>query len=136
MPDDQDAPALEHLRGKREGTLIADEVPSRIKVVADGASGRLVFPAPGTALAAEHLTLFLPEEDPEDGEELQLMLSIEELDAAHEATDRWRAYHGEPRLSRWAGCTIEGARFRGRVVEHEAMNAGNPLRSAEPRLCK
>ena len=64
------------------------------------------------------------------------MLGLDELDAAHEAADRWRAYHGEPRLTHWAAAEIQGAKFQGSVVEHEALNAPNPFHSCEGRLCK
>src|SRR5262245_15568803 len=129
-------PALDHFRAHRQATVVADEVAHRIRFVSDTASGRLVFPAPGAVLAAEDLVMFVPEEDPEGGDELQLMVSIEDLDPGHEACDRWRAYHGEPRLSRWAAGLIEGAKFRGSVVEHGAMNAPSPLRQAEGGLCR
>lgn len=132
MSDD----ALAHFRAHREGTLIADERPIRLRYVTDPATGRLVFPADGATLAAESLVLFVPDEQPQIGNELQLMLEIEELDPGHAACDRWRAYHGDPRLARWGLCAIEGAKFAGRVVEHEPMAAPNPLAAAEPRLCR
>lgn len=133
-PSSNEAPA--HFRAHRQGTLIADDVPSHTRFILDGATGRLVFPAPGAALAAESLVLFIPEETPDGSGELQVMLSASELDPSAEACDRWRAYHGEPRLSRWAACAIEGAKFNGSVVDHEALNAPNPLRAEEPALCK
>jgi hypothetical protein len=126
--------ALEFFRSHRLGVLLADELAEPIRFVTD-AAGRLVFPAIGAVLAAESLVLFVPEEAP-DGDELQLMLSAEEANAEDEACDRWRTYHGEPRLSKWAVCTIEGAKLAGEVVEHEALAAPNPLRRDEGRLCR
>lgn len=132
MPDE---PALTHFRAHREGTLIADEVPGRVRFIADQ-RGRLVFPATGATLAAEDLTLFVPDETPDGSGELQLMLAAEALDPESEACDRWRAYHGEPRLARWAACQVLGAKFSGAVVDHEPMNRPNAVARAEPALCK
>jgi hypothetical protein len=128
--------ALAHFRAHREGTLIADDLPSRLRFVSDPTTGRLVFPVPGATFAAENPVLFVPDETPDGSGELQLMLSVRELDPAHAACDRWKVYHGEPRLSRWASCAIEGAKFEGELVGHERMHEPNALAAAEPRLCK
>lgn len=126
--------ALAHLRAHHSAVLLADETAHQVRFVLD--QGRVVFPDPGHVHLADSLTLFVPREDPSDDHELQLMLAAESLDPAHPATDRWRFYHGEPRLTRWAAATIQGARFDGRVVEHEPLAAPNPLAPVEGRLLK
>ncbi len=126
--------ARDHLHAHREGTLLADGSASTIRLVQD--RGRLVFPATPALAQAEEMTLFLPREDPADDDELQLMLSATQMDPADAGADRWQAYHGHPPLNRWAACTIDGARFKGRVVDHEPLNAPNPIAPAEPRLCR
>lgn len=130
-----DFPALTHLRGHREASLLADGTPFRVRFVLDR-EGRLVFPAEGAMLAAEDVTVFIPEEAPADEPELQLMVSVAELAGDDAACDRWRIYHGEPGVNLWAVAAIEGARFAGDVVEHEELARGNPLGAIEPRLCK
>jgi len=136
MPREPDAAgALSHLRSHHGGMLIADEVSHTTRYVLD--AGRIIFPAPGAVLDAIERTLFIPVEDPRDEPELQLMLESTALESASDAAaDRWRVYHGEPRLTRWAACAITGARFDGAVVEPELLNAPNPLAAGEPRLCK
>lgn len=135
MPDQAASAALSHLRAHHSGMLIADEVSHPTKYVLDG--GRLVFPAPGTVLEAFELVLFVPREDPADEPELQLMLEAAALDPASDAgADRWRVYHGEPRLTKWAACRVTGARFDRAVVEAEEFRLENPLAAAEPGLCK
>ena len=75
----------------------------------EGEAGRVVFPADGTILQAEELVLFVPRESPEDDHELQLLLSTG--DAGEGAVDRWRAYHGSPRLNGFGAFAIEGAKY-------------------------
>jgi hypothetical protein len=117
--------------------LLADGLASRVKFVCDSASGRIVFPAPPSTLEASEVVLFVPEEDPPDEDELQLLIAPTELDPGHdEPCDRWRAYHGEPHLARWAACDIESARFAGEVIDETPLARPNPLAAVEPRLCK
>jgi hypothetical protein len=129
-------PAWVFLRSQHEGTLSADGAIEKLRFVIDGATGRVVFPAHASVLEAEELVLFVPEEAPQMGPELQLLLSRNDLDADSEPADRWKAYHGDPRQPRWLACTIDGGKFAGEVVEPESLAIENPLRAAEPRLCK
>jgi hypothetical protein len=127
--------AVDHLRQNREGVLVADGLAERIRFVCDGRSGRLVFPTHPHCLASSEMVLFVPEELDEN--ELQLLLAPVELDPSHEeACDRWKAYHGDPQLTHWAGCEIESARFRGEVIDETPLRECNPLVAVEPRLCK
>jgi hypothetical protein len=135
MSEDLDAlQAREHLRAHREGTLIADELAEPIRFIIDSSTGRVVFPTTPAVAEARQLVLFVPEEDPGDRPELQLLL--EAGPASAEACDRWHAYHGEPRLTRWLGCAVESARFAGQVVETDLMNQPNPLQQMETGLCR
>jgi hypothetical protein len=124
------------LRSHHEGTLSADGQIEKIRFVIDGAAGRVVFPVPPSILEAAELVLFVPEEAPQDGPELQLLLMPENLDADSEPADRWKAYHGDPRQPRWLSCAIDSGKFEGDVVESELIQIANPLLAAEPRLCK
>ena len=126
--------ALSHLRANREALLVADGTAFRLLQVLD--AGRIVFPAAGAVLEAEDLTMFVPEEDPREGPELQLQLAAALLDDGDAACDRWRIYHGEPEENRWAAARVEGVRFDGQVEDAEALNEANPLAGSEPRLCK
>jgi hypothetical protein len=136
--DTQSLAAREHLRAHREGVLIADGLAERIRFVIDCASGRLIFPTTPAVAEAGELVLFIPEEDPQHEPELQLLLSVLALldPDVEESCDRWRAYHGEPRFTRWVACAVESARFAGEVVESEPLNERNALREAEPALCR
>jgi hypothetical protein len=125
--------ALAHLRAHREGLLLAAGIPRRIRFVQH--AGSLVFPAEPALVEADSLTLCLPDEAPAGDDELQLMLSAALTDDGA-AADRWRIYHGEPDRLTWVACIIEGARFMGRVVEHDILNTANPLAAIEPALCR
>lgn len=122
-----------HLRRNREGVLLADGLAVPVRFVIDGRSGKLVFPADGTVLEAEELVLCVPREAPQDDHELQLLLSAGE--ASEEASDRWRAYHGQPRFTRFGSFGIEGGKFDGVVME-QAISPSNPVVGAEGKLCK
>jgi hypothetical protein len=129
--------AVQHLRGNREGTLLADGLATPVKFVCDSASGRIVFPTTPSTLSSSELVLFVPQEEPPDVDELQLLVAPREIDPSHdEPCDRWRAYHGEPRLSHWAACEIESARFAGEVIDETPLGQPNPLAPVEPRLCR
>jgi hypothetical protein len=138
MTDDPtDLLALQHLRSHREGVLIADGPATRIRFVIDSITGRIVFPASHAIIEAAELVLFIPEEQPVNTPELQLLLTRGPLDPASDpACDRWQAYHGEPRLTRWAACSIDSAKFQGQVVDGEIFNRQSVLRKAEPALCR
>lgn len=125
--------AAAHLRRHREGVLLADETAHGVRFVLEGESGRVVFPADGTIMEAEELVLFVPRESPADDHELQLLLSAGR--ASEGAVDRWRAYHGAPRMNGFGAFTIEGAKFDGAVVE-ETLTMTNPLMRVEGRLCR
>jgi hypothetical protein len=124
------------LRAHHQGTLSADGGVDKIRFIIDGATGNLVFPIHPSILEAEELVIFVPEEAPQMGPELQLLITRHPLDADSEPADRWKAYHGDPRQPRWAACEIDGGKFEGEVVEPESLRFANPLRQAEPRLCK
>jgi hypothetical protein len=129
--------ALEHLRRNREGVLLADGLAERIRFVIDGATGHIVFPTHPSCIAASEVVLFVPEEDPHNEPELQLLLATTELDPlCDEPCDRWKAYHGEPLFTHWASGDIESARFRGEVIDEGPLCCRNPLMPVEPRLCK
>jgi hypothetical protein len=128
---------LRYLRANREGSLMAGDTVDRVRFITDSISGRIVFPTvPAIADAAE-LVLVIPEEQPADSPELQLLLAAAPIDtAAAGSSERWMAYHGEPRFTRWLACAIDSAKFQGEVYGGEVLSRENPLRKAEPALCR
>ncbi len=128
------AAAIRTLRAHRQGVLVAGGVASPLRFVTDNATGRVVFPTNPNIFEDEEAVLFTPEESIEA---LQLLLLPRPTDPdTDEACDRWKAYHGTPEYPRWASCGIESGRLGGDVVDGEALMVPNPLRAAEPALCK
>ncbi|TVQ63372.1 MAG: hypothetical protein EA378_01940 [Phycisphaerales bacterium] len=126
--------ALRHLRQARVGTLFADEAIFAVAFVADGATGRLVFPVAPQALDASQHVLHVPEESDDS---MQLLLTVHPIDReSHEACDRHLAYHGSPRASAWVAASIDSAKWAGLVFDGLALNIPNALREAEPKLVK
>ncbi len=80
----------------------------------------------------------LPFMIPDEGEHgLQLLCSIADLDPrTHESPDRHLIYHGPSNQRRWGLLRVESARIANRVFDPQFLIAPNPLRSAEPALCK
>lgn len=117
--------------------LLADGTAHEVRFVIDGEAGRIVFPADGSILQAEDLVLFVPRESPSDDHELQLLLSTEGAnpDGSGGAVDRWRAYHGSPRVNGFGAFAIDGAKFDGNIVE-DKLTGPNPLVRIEGRLCR
>ena len=140
MPQMPDSPAPHpawlFLRSNHEGVLSADGEVEKVRFVIDGATGRVVLPVHPSVLGAEELVMFVPDEAPQMGPELQLLITRSDLDADSEPADRWKAYHGDPLQTRWISCVIDGGKFEGDVVEPESLALPNPLLAAEPRLCK
>lgn len=131
------ARARTHLRRHREGVLIADGDANTIRFVISGERGQIVFPTTPAVAESLELVLFVPDEAPQDSSELQLLLSPSRLDPERDLViDRWRAYHGDPRLTVWLSCSIESARFEGEIVEEEPFSPPNLLAAAEPALCR
>lgn len=135
-----DAPAHERalllMREHHQGVLNADGQIDRVKFIIDGATGALVLPSPPGIGDAEELVLFVPEEQPDMGPALQLLLTGRTLEPDSEPADRWRAYFGTPRQTKWLTCEIEGGKLEGEVIEPELLRVPNTLRAQEARLCK
>lgn len=131
--------ALLALRSHRQGVLFIAETATPVRFVIDGRTGGLVLPLSGSLIHApgaegEPCTLMAPEES---DEALQLLVAVAELEPhREEARDRWQAYHGPPRVNRWAELTVESAKLGGEVFDGEPFVAPNPLRAAEAALCK
>lgn len=125
--------ALSHLRAHHAGLLLYDEIPLQRRFVIDGRTGRLVMPATFAVLSAAEHVLFVPQESDDS---LQLLLTPREIDADSEPADRWKAYHGEPRESRWASFRIESGKLGRSVYTGEDLEVPNLLAPVEPALCK
>ena len=111
--------ALMMMRLHHGGMLIADGQAEKVRFILDGATGRVVFPMPPPPhiADAEELVLFVPEEQPDSGPALQLLLNPDEIDADSGPVDHWRAYFGTPRQTRWLSCEIDGGKLDGAVIE-------------------
>ena len=89
----------------------------------------------------EHL-FFIPDEPALDAPRdapapLQLLVTPEEIDArAHEAADRYAAYHGRARSPRMALLRIHTARLGADVLDADELAFTNPLRATESSLLR
>lgn len=129
-----DADAIRVLRSHREGVLICDGAVLPLRFVIDNRDGRIVFPCSALPFESDECVLFVPEES---DDALQLLLLPRPADPdIGEGCDRWKAYHGTPEFPRWASCAIESGRLGDEVVEGATLMNANPLRAAEPSLCK
>lgn len=126
-----------HFHSHRIGTLLADALATPIRFIIDGKTGDLAFPADRNTFETDNLVLFIPEEDPDDGDALQLLLTAREIDGdATGLRDRWTAYHGPPDPPLFASCCVEGGKFNGEVIEGPDLAAVNTVRAVEGRLLK
>ena len=135
MSDSTIDQAWAFIRGHTRGELRFDEhvVPKKYVIAPDG---RLAAPVMVAMLQSADTVLFVPE-FAEGAMELQVtMLQFEERGADAAIADRWRIYHGEPDDVRWAYLNLDAARFKGMVVDGDALTRPNPLAADESRLCK
>jgi hypothetical protein len=121
------------LRGHHRGTMMADEVAHRVRFVVDPRDGGVAMPVSIGMLEAEQHVLFLPEEDEAS---LQLLLDPKPIDRDDEVADRWRIYHGAEEEMRWAKFVIRSGKRGAVVVDGDELARPNPLRAAEPGVCK
>jgi hypothetical protein len=125
--------ALRRLHRFFEGVLDINERFERTKFVIDPATRRPVFPAAPGVLEAEQLTLQIPEDEPGA---LHAAGTPVELDPLRdEACDRYLFYFGKPRWSRFAALSLDHLKSVDLVIDADEVIA-NPLRGAEPALCR
>ncbi|MDP7029415.1 MAG: hypothetical protein QF733_04255 [Phycisphaerales bacterium] len=110
----------------------AASTPIRYVLTPDGRPAAAVS---SDMLQAVDCALAIPEEG-----EAQLELSVtlrefEPLGGGESNSDRWKIYHGTPPHPLWAMFDIDMARFRGAILDGEAVVRPNPLAAVEPRLC-
>ena len=131
--------ALAFLRGNLSGLIRFDEEFIPIKIVV-GPCGRIVAPVMVAMLQSVDCVLFLPEEpDEEGGNSIQLQVELRQFseDGPDGAlADRWRIYHGEPPDVNWATFEVDAARYDELFLMGEAIQVANPLRDAEPGICR
>jgi hypothetical protein len=127
--------AIARLREHLAGELRFDEHVRQVKYIISP-PGRIVSPAMVAMVESIDTVLYVPAYQ-DDAMELQVTLSpLDERGPDGGLTDRWRAYHGEPEDVRWAWIDIDAARFRGHLIDGEALARPNPLAADEPALCK
>lgn len=134
------ARARRELKRHYEGVLVFDAGVCPIRYVLDPASARLLFPAEPAVADLSDATLFVPEE--RDGV-LQALLTLSRADPragdAAALMDRWSAYHAAHAAAArpaWLWGAVEATKFAGEVAAGEEVAAPDPLRDAEPRLCR
>ncbi|MEM9372472.1 MAG: hypothetical protein AAGA55_02410, partial [Planctomycetota bacterium] len=112
----------------------ADGTPFECRYVIDGDSGELVLGIGRPAADAEELTLCLPD----DTFHAEATLLVQTREAGEDQwTDRHMAYHPDARPPMLIRASVDSAKLRdGGVVPGEQLALVNPLRSAEPGLCK
>jgi len=127
--------ARRFLRGHLSGELQFDEHLRPLNIVI-GHDGRIAAPVMVAMLESAETVLFLPQADENA---FQMLVSLEQFaeeGAAGHLADRWRIYHGEPEDVRWAFFHPDAVRFRGAVIDGDAVAQPNPLRSIEPAVCR
>lgn len=134
--DHAEATALETARDlldrNREGTLLVDSRPFQIRFIADPATGELIAPVPREAAETTDTILFVPEES---FDAIQLMVTVTRIEESS-VTDRWCAYHLEPRHPAWARLAIDSGKHGTWVFPGEALSGPNPLAGQESALCR
>jgi hypothetical protein len=123
------------LRAHTTGELRFDEHLRPVKYVI-APDGRLVAPVMVAMLRSVDTVLFVPE-CAEDAMEVQVTLvQFDEHSADGALADRWRIHHGDPPDVNWAFFEIDAARYKGNVIDGEALRRPNPLAGDEPGLCR
>ncbi len=137
--DEPDASDLDEIqrqyRGHARGALLFDDNFIELDYIV-AADGHLVAPVMVAVLSSMNTVIFAPEENEEA---LQILVTPEELGGIeYESadTDRWRAYHGEPKDVRWAKLWVESLKLRDLVFDGEAVAQPNPFGPDEPALCR
>ena len=127
--------AIAHLRAHHTGELRFEEHVRPVKYII-APTGRLVMPAMVAMLESIDTVLYVPSYQ---DEAMEVQVTLEPLDERGSdggLTDRWRAYHGEPDDVRWAWVDIDAARYRGHLIDGQAITRPNALAEDEPALCK
>lgn len=131
--------ALAFLRGNLSGLIRFDEEFIPIKIVV-GPCGRIVAPVMVAMLQSVDRVLYLPEEPgDEDDSAIQLQVDLQQFSEDGpdgSLADRWRIYHGEPPDVNWATFEVDAARYGELFLMGEAIQVPNPLRDAEPAICR
>jgi hypothetical protein len=98
--------------------------------------GRPAAPVMVAMVQSVDSVLFVPE-FVDGAMEIQATLhEFQEKGREGAVADRWRIYHGEPQDVRWAFLHIDAVRFKGFVIDGEAMMRPNPLAADEAALCR
>jgi hypothetical protein len=135
MPRPSINEALAFLRANSRGELRCDERLQRIKFVF-AADGAMAAPAARGTIESVDTVLFIPEYR-EDVMEVQCSLSpLQSTGSDAAVQDRWRIYFGAPSEPEWVRLTPDAARYRGMVIDGEALMQRNSLAAEEAALCR
>lgn len=136
MPEPIIQQAVAAVRSHFAGELRFDEHLRPLRYVT-APDGLLIAPVMVAMARSVDTVLFVPE-CADDALEAQVTIEqFEETAQGNGAlTDRWRIYHGEPEDVNWARLCIDAVRFRGHVIDGDAVMQPNPLADDMPRLCR
>ncbi|MCC6429049.1 MAG: hypothetical protein IT435_19800 [Phycisphaerales bacterium] len=136
----QAASPARQLRANYQGILRIDDRILPVLYILDPGTGCPVIPVPADGPDApadedlESMTLLIPDEGVEA---IQMLCRAREVNPyTHEAPDRHLIYHGPAHARRWLLLEPESIRKQNQVFEPALLIAPNPLRSAEPGICK
>lgn len=137
-PDYPDADDVELLRARRflrgntTGVICFAEHIRPVFYVLD-ASGHPVCPVSAAMMLAGDTVLRVPDES---SEAMSILVTLEDIPLASASGDRWRIYHSAPEETYFARLYLEAAKFRGFVIDGDALAQPNLLHDVEPALCK
>lgn len=135
-PTDSPDPAeavIAFVRSRHEGVLLIEEDVHRVRLIIDGWRGRPVFPAPAGVVEGSDAVLCIPE-DSDDA--VQLLGDTHVVPAGSEPSDRWTAYHGDSRTTRWLALSVGSAKTSGDVLDGPQVDLRNALHACESALCR
>ena len=126
--------ARDTLRMWTQSDLRHDDLVSPVKYVT-APCGRLILNVSAEMLDAVDCAMHIPDEH---SPAIELSVTLDEFEAiggAESNSDRWKIYHGAPEAARWAIVDIDMARYRGAILDGDAIRLANPLAAVEPRIC-
>ena len=124
------------LRACTTADIRFDEHFRPLKYIISPIDGQLVMPVMVAMLQTMDTVLFAPDVR-EDALEIQVTLEpFDEHGPDGALADRWRIHHGRPEDVNWAFASIDAVKFRGHVIDGDALMDENPLRRDEAALCR
>ncbi len=124
--------ARQFLRGHTTGVICFAEHIRPVFYVLD-ASGHPVCPVSAAMMLAGDTVLRVPDES---SEAMSILVTLEDIPLNSAEGDRWRIYHSAPEETYFARLYLEAAKYRGFVIDGDALAQPNLLDDLEPAVCK